>query len=179
MSRIGRKPVPIAPGVKIDLTPASAVVKGPKGALEIPMPRGISCRQEDGNLVVARAQETKDQKALHGLVRALIANAVAGVTTGFTRELEIEGIGYRAQVTGKNLVLALGYSHPVEYPIREGLAISVDKQVKITITGADKQQVGQTAAEIRALRPPDVYKAKGIRYAGEVIRKKVGKTGAK
>ncbi len=179
MSRIGRKPVPIASGVTVNLTPAAALVKGPKGALTIPMPRGIRCTQDNGRLLVARGDDTKVQRALHGLVRALLANAVSGVTTGFTRELEIEGIGYRAALAGKMLTLSLGYSHPVEYPIPDGISISVDKQVRITVTGPNKQQVGQTAAEIRGLRPPDVYKAKGIRYAGEVIRKKVGKTGAK
>jgi large subunit ribosomal protein L6 len=134
---------------------------------------------DDGRVLVERADDSKPKRALHGLVRALLANAVNGVTTGYKKELEIEGIGYRAQVQGKKIVLSLGYSHPVEFPIPLGIDIGVEKQVKISIAGADRQLVGQVAADIRKLRKPDVYKAKGIRYAGEVIRKKVGKTGAK
>lgn len=179
MSRIGRKPVAVAKGVTVDLTPAAATVRGPKGALQVAIPRGISCRMNDGTVLVERSDDSKPKRALHGLVRALIANAVTGVTAGYKKELEIEGIGYRAQLQGTNLVLNLGYSHAVEFPIPKGIDIAVDKQVKIAISGADRQQVGQVAADIRKLRKPDVYKAKGIRYAGEIIRKKVGKTGAK
>ena len=179
MSRIGRKPVEVTSGVMVDLSPLAAMVRGPKGALEIPIPRGISCQLEDGRLMVARSDDAKPRRALHGLVRALLANAVTGVTSGFTRELDIEGIGYRALLQGKSIVFSLGYSHPVEFPIPDGISITVDKQTHLVVTGPDKQQVGQVAADIRGLRKPDVYKAKGIRYSDEVIRKKVGKTGAK
>ena len=129
--------------------------------------------------IVRRSAETKEQKALHGLVRALLANAVSGVTQGFTKELEIHGVGYRAQVAGKSVQFSLGFTHPVDFPIPEGISIAVDKQTKVVVSGVDRQQVGQVAAKIRKLRPPDVYKGKGIRYAGEHLRKKAGKTGAK
>src|SRR2546425_5938739 len=179
MSRIGRKPVQIVAGVKVDLSASAATIQGPKGLLRVGIPRGISCRLEDGRVLVNRSDDSKPKRALHGLVRALLANAVSGVSTGYTKELEIEGIGYRAQVQGRNVLFNLGYSHPVEFPIPDGIQISVEKQIRIAVSGADKQLVGQVAADIRKLRKPDVYKAKGIRYAGEVIRKKVGKTGAK
>lgn len=183
MSRIGRKPVVLEKSVQVDLTPSAsprrAAVKGPKGSLEVAIPRGITCEQKDGRLLVSRADDSKPRRALHGLVRSLLANAVEGVSKGFKRELDIEGIGYRAQVQGRNVTFSLGYSHPVEFPIPDGIEIAVEKQTHLTVTGPDKQRVGQVAADIRALRKPDVYKAKGIRYSDEVIRKKVGKTGAK
>jgi large subunit ribosomal protein L6 len=179
MSRIGRRPIPITKGVTVSVDPGAVAVKGPKGSMNIPVPGGVNVRTDDGNLLVEVAGTTQREKALHGLVRSLIANAVAGVTTGFTRDLEIQGIGYKAAVEGREIVLALGFSHPVRFPIPEGIDVSVDKQVRLSIKGYDKQVVGQVAANLRALRPPDVYKGKGIRYAGEIVRKKVGKAGAK
>lgn len=179
MSRIGRKPVPIVKGVKVSVGEAAVAVEGPKGKLSVAIPQGIAVRVDDGNVVVERAAENKREKALHGLVRSLVANAVTGVTTGFSKDLEIQGIGYKAQVEGKDVVLALGYSHPIRFSIPAGIQVSVDKQVRLTVSGADKQSVGQVAADLRSLRRPDVYKGKGVRYAGEVVRKKVGKTGAK
>lgn len=178
MSRIGKKPVSVPKGVRVSVSDSRVNVEGPKGRLSQALPPGISCRVDGEWLHLGRADDSKPQKALHGLSRSLLANAVRGVTSGFTRELEIEGIGYRAQLQGQELTLALGFSHPVVYRIPEGVRIGVDKQVRITITGADKQQVGQVAAEIRALRPPEPYKGKGVRYAGEHVKRKVGKTGA-
>ena len=179
MSRIGKKPIPVAKGVKVSVAGGTVAVEGPKGKLSVPLPAGITADVEDGNVQINRPSDEQKDRALHGLVRSLVANAIEGVTNGFTKELEIQGIGYKAQVEGKDVVLALGYSHPVRFPIPEGIQISVDKQVRMSIKGADKQAVGQVAADIRSLRAPDVYKGKGIRYAGEVVRKKVGKTGAK
>jgi len=179
MSRIGRKPIPIAKGVKVSVADGTVAIEGPKGKLSVPLPGGITADVEDGNVQVKRPSDEQKDRALHGLVRSLIANAVEGVTNGFTKDLEIQGIGYKAAVEGKDVVLALGYSHPVRFPIPEGIQISIDKQVRMSIKGADKQTVGQVAADIRSLRAPDVYKGKGIRYVGEVVRKKVGKTGAK
>jgi large subunit ribosomal protein L6 len=154
-------------------------VQGPKGKLETPLPEGIKVEQKDGNLVAIR--ENDSQAAVHGLARALVNNAVEGVTKGWTRELEIVGIGYRAEMKGKNMVVfSLGYSHPIEYPLPTGVEVAVDpKQTRLTLTSIDRQKVGQVAAEMRSLRPPDPYKNKGVRYAGERLKKKVGKTGAK
>jgi len=179
MSRIGRKPIPITKGVTVSVDPGAVAIKGPKGNLKVPVPGGVTVRTDDGHLLVEVNNPTQREKALHGLVRSLLANAVTGVTAGFTRDLEIQGIGYKAAVEGRELVLALGFSHPVRFPIPEGIEVSVDKQVRLSIKGYDKQVVGQVAADLRALRPPDVYKGKGIRYVGEVVRKKVGKAGAK
>ena len=179
MSRIGRKPIPIAKGVKISVGEGAVGVEGPKGTLRVPLPGGIAARVDDGRVLVERKENTQHERALHGLVRSLIANAVSGVTEGFTKELEIQGIGYKALLDGKAVVLSLGYSHPVRFSIPEGIQITVEKQVRLTVKGADKQAVGQVAAELRSLRPPDVYKGKGIRYVGEFVRKKVGKAGAK
>jgi large subunit ribosomal protein L6 len=179
MSRIGRKPIPIAKGVKVSVASGVVAVEGPKGKLSVSLPGGITADVEDGNVQIKRPTDLQKDRALHGLVRSLVANAVEGVTNGFTKELEIQGIGYKAQVEGKDVVLALGYSHPVRFPIPEGIQVAVEKQVRMSIKGANKQTVGQVAADIRALRAPDVYKGKGIRYVGEVVRKKVGKTGAK
>jgi large subunit ribosomal protein L6 len=179
MSRIGRLPVPLPQGVTLTLAPGAVQVKGPKGTLTSPLPAGISCKVEAGRAEVSRKGDGKRDRALHGLARALLANAVRGVTQGFSRELEIQGIGYKAQLQGKRLEMSLGFSHPIVYPIPEGIAVAVDpKQTRITVWGADKQKVGQAAAEIRAFKPPEPYKGKGIRYAGEVVKKKVGKTGA-
>ncbi|HVB86848.1 MAG TPA: 50S ribosomal protein L6 [Candidatus Dormibacteraeota bacterium] len=177
MSRIGNKIIPVPSAVKIQIKDTAVDVQGPKGKLTITLPRGIHFEQKDGTLIAKR--ENDDQRALHGLARALVANAVTGVTQGFKKDLDIVGVGYRAEVKGKNLVLALGYSHPVEFPIPEGIQIAVEKQTHMSVTGANKNQVGQIAANLRALRPPDPYKQKGIRITGERLKKKAGKAGAK
>ena len=175
MSRIGRKPIPLGKGVKVQIG-AEMHVEGPRGKLTVPLPGGIQARQADGNLLIERASD--EQAALHGLTRALAANAVQGVTKGFTKELDIVGIGYRADLKGNIASFTLGYSHPIEYLLPEGVSMRIDKQTHIVLQGADRQLVGQVAANIRALRPPEPYKNKGIRYTGERLRKKVGKTGA-
>jgi large subunit ribosomal protein L6 len=179
MSRIGKKPIALPKGVTVKIEGNTVGVQGPKGKLDTQMPAGIKVEQQDGHLVAIR--ENDSQAALHGLARALVNNAVEGVTKGWTRELEIVGIGYRAELKGKGTgVFSLGYSHPIEYPLPSGIEVAVDpKQTKLSVTGIDRQQVGQVAAEMRGLRPPDPYKNKGVRYAGERLKKKVGKTGAK
>jgi len=177
MSRIGNKIIPVPAGVKINIKAHEVEVQGPKGKLNVALPSGISFEQKDGILTAKRASD--DQRALHGLSRALVANAVTGVTTGFKKDLDIVGVGYRAEVKGKNVVLALGYSHPIEFAIPEGITIAVEKQTHLTVTGANKGQVGQVAANLRALRPPDPYKQKGVRITGERLKKKAGKAGAK
>jgi len=177
MSRIGRKPIPVPSGVKIALQTGKVDVQGPKGKLSVPLPHGITFEQKDGVLTALRA--TEDHRALHGLARALVANAVHGVTTGFKKELDIVGVGYRAELKGKMVAFALGKSHPIEFPIPEGIQIAVEKQTHLVVSGADKGQVGQVSADIRSLRPPDPYKQKGIRIAGERLKKKAGKAGAK
>src|SRR5216117_1739 len=179
MSRIGKKPIAIPQGVKVAIQGNVVAVQGPKGKVETPLPRGIRMEQQDGHLVAIR--ENDSQSAVHGLARALVNNAVEGVAKGWTRELEIVGIGYRAELKGKNMVVfSLGYSHPIEYLLPSGIDVAIDpKQTKLTVTGIDRQKVGQVAAEMRGLRPPDPYKNKGVRYAGERLKKKVGKTGAK
>jgi large subunit ribosomal protein L6 len=179
MSRIGKKPIPVPKGVTVKIEGSVVGVQGPKGKLETQLPRGIRMEQQDGHLVAIR--EDDSQAAVHGLARALVNNAVAGVTKGWTRELEIVGIGYRAELKGKAIVVFnLGYSHPIEYPLPAGVEVAIDpKQTKLTVSGIDRQKVGQVAAEMRGLRPPDPYKNKGVRYAGERLKKKVGKTGAK
>jgi large subunit ribosomal protein L6 len=176
MSRIGQKPISIPDGVKVQLQPGSIHVQGPKGRISVPLPGGITLQQEAKAIVAKR--DNDQQKALHGLVRALVANAVHGVTQGFKKDLQIVGVGYRAEVKGKNVVFNLGYSHPIEFAIPEGIQIAVEKQTLLTVSGADKQQVGQIAANIRALRPPDPYKQKGIRLVGQRLKKKAGKAGA-
>jgi large subunit ribosomal protein L6 len=179
MSRIGRKPIPVPKEVKVSIEGELVAVQGPKGKLDTKLPRGIRMEQQDGHLVAIC--ENDDQAAVHGLARALVNNAVEGVTKGWTRELEIVGIGYRAEMKGKaTVVFSLGYSHPVEYPLPSGINVAIDaKQTRLSVSGIDRQKVGQVAAEMRALRPPDPYKNKGIRYVGERLKKKVGKTGAK
>jgi large subunit ribosomal protein L6 len=179
MSRIGKKPIPLPKGVTVKIEGNTVAVQGPKGKLDTRLPAGIRMEQKNGDLVAIR--ENDSQAALHGLVRALVNNAVEGVTKGWTRELEIVGIGYRAEMKGKGtVVFSLGYSHPIEYPLPSGIDVAVDpKQTRVTVTGIDRQKVGQVAAEMRGLRPPDPYKNKGVRYAGERLKKKVGKTGAK
>jgi len=179
MSRIGKKPIAIPKGVTVKLEGNVVGVQGPKGKLETALPAGIKMEQKDGQLVALR--ENDSQAAVHGLARALVNNAVEGVTKGWSKELEIVGIGYRAELKGKGtVVFTLGYSHPIEYPLPSGIDVAVDpKQTRLTISGIDRQKVGQVSAEMRALRPPDPYKNKGVRYAGERLKKKVGKTGAK
>ncbi len=179
MSRIGKKPIAIPQGVKVAISGSVAAVQGPKGKLETRLPGGIQMEQKDGHLVALR--ENDSQAAVHGLARALVNNAVEGVTKGWTRELEIVGIGYRAELKGKNtVVFTLGYSHPIEFPLPNEITAAVDpKQTRLTISGIDRQKVGQVAADMRGLRPPDPYKNKGVRYVGERLKKKVGKTGAK
>ncbi len=179
MSRIGKKPIALPKGVTVKIEGNTVAVQGPKGKLDTVVPHGIKVEQQDGHLVALR--ENDSQAALHGLTRALVNNAVEGVTKGWTRELEIVGIGYRAEMKGKGtVVFTLGYSHPIEYPLPTGVEVAVDpKQTKLTVSGIDRQKVGQVAAEMRSLRPPDPYKNKGVRYAGERLKKKVGKTGAK
>jgi large subunit ribosomal protein L6 len=177
MSRIGNKIIAIPSGVKIHVQDGTVDVQGPKGKMSVKVPRGITFEQKDQTLVAKR--EAEDYRALHGLARALVANAVMGVTQGFKKDLDIVGVGYRAEVKGKNVVLALGYSHPIEFPIPEGIQIVVEKQTHLTVSGADKGQVGQVAANLRGLRPPDPYKQKGVRITGERLKKKAGKAGAK
>ena len=179
MSRIGKKPIPVPDKVKIDIKPDSVVVTGPKGTVSNPIPPGIRFEQKDKEVLAIRLDDSGPQRAFHGLARALVANAVRGVTQGFTRELEIVGVGYRAEQKKSSVVFTLGYSHPIEYPIPPGINITVDKQTRLVITGVDRQQVGQIAANIRSLRKPDPYKNKGIRYAGEALKKKAGKAGGK
>lgn len=179
MSRIGKKPIVLPQGVKVEVRGNTVAVQGPKGKVETHIPSGIKLEQKDGTLVAVR--ESDAHAGFHGLVRALVFNAVNGVTQGWSRELEIVGIGYRAELKGKGtVVFSLGYSHPIEYPLPSGIEVAIDpKQTRLTVSGIDRQKVGQVAADFRALRPPDPYKNKGVRYVGERLKKKVGKTGAK
>lgn len=177
MSRIGLKPIQIPDDVSVKIEKDRLTIAGPKGELNTPVPRGISFTSEDGVLRAERADDNKQTRALHGLARALAANAVHGVREGYSIDLVIEGIGYRAKMAGNDLVLQVGFSHPVEFPVPEGLSVEVQDQTRIAVKGIDKQQVGEIAAQIRRIRPPDVYKGKGIRYADEVVHKKVGKAG--
>src|SRR5918999_6575273 len=179
MSEIGKKPFPIPKGVTVRVGPDAVEVQGPKGKLRQPIPPGITFAQEDGSIVARTEREDKELKKFYGLARSLVANAVTGVTEGFKKELDIVGIGYRAELKGKQVHFALGYSHPVVFDIPPGIDIAIDKLTHITVTGIDRQQVGQVAANIRRLRQPDPYKQKGVRYTGEVLKKKAGKTGAK
>lgn len=175
MSRVGKKPIPVPSTVKVQIG-EQLKVQGPKGTLEVPIPEGIRVQQNNGNLEIHR--DSDEHAALHGLTRALAANAVQGVSTGFTRELDIVGIGYRADVKGKIATFILGYSHPIEVLLPEGVDLKIDKQTHLILSGHDKQLLGQVAANIRALRKPDPYKNKGVRYTGEMLKKKVGKSGA-
>jgi large subunit ribosomal protein L6 len=179
MSRIGKKPIAIPNGVKVSLEHGLLTVKGPKGELKRNLIEGVSLDIEADQIVVSRQSETKACGALQGLVRALTANMVEGVSKGFERVLEINGVGYRAEMKGDVLNLALGYSHGIEYPLPQGVSAEVEKQTKITVRGADKELVGATAAKIRSFRQPEPYKGKGIKYANERILRKAGKTGKK
>jgi large subunit ribosomal protein L6 len=162
--------------VKVQIADDAIDVQGPKGKMHVPVPGRIKFDQKDGHLIASRQNES--QRALHGLARALVANAVKGVTEGFKKELDIVGVGYRAEVKGKTVVFALGYSHPVPFPIPEGIQVTIEKQTHVTVTGADKGLVGQVSANMRALRPPDPYKQKGVRITGQRLKKKAGKAGA-
>ena len=179
MSRIGKKPIAVPQGVKFNVQGNVVTVQGPKGKVDTTLPTGVAVSQNDGHLVVTR--ESDERAAVHGLARALLNNAVEGVTKGWSRELEIVGIGYRAEMKGNGVVVfTLGYSHPIEYPLPTGIEVAIDpKQTRLTVSGIDRQKVGQGAAEMRSLRSPDPYKNKGVRYVGERLKKKVGKTGAK
>src|SRR6202045_5149137 len=176
MSRIGNKVIPVPSGVKIQVKDGAVEVQGPKGKMNVRVPAGIRFEQKDGTLIAKR--DAEEHRALHGLARALVANAVTGVTTGFKKEMDIVGVGYRAELKGKMVSFALGYSHPVEFHIPEGILVTVEKQTRLTVSGADRGQVGQVCADIRSLRPPDPYKQKGIRITGERLKKKAGKAGA-
>jgi len=178
MSRVGKQPVPIPDGVKVALEDGVFVAEGPKGRVEEALLEGLQVEVEDGVLTVTRSDETGELRAKHGLLRALLANAVHGVNQGFSKELEIHGVGYRAQLKGNEIHLSLGYSHPVVFSVPEGIEVQVDEKAgKITVGGANRQQVGQVAANIRSLRKPEPYKGKGIRYSDEIVRRKVGKAG--
>jgi large subunit ribosomal protein L6 len=177
MSRVGRKPIPIPSAVEITQADGAIIVKGPKGQLSTPIPPKITVTLSDGTAEVTRADDYGPTRALHGLVRALLANMVTGVTDGFSRTLDITGVGYRAQKSGNNLNLALGYSHPIEVRPPEGIEFTVDTPTQIVVRGIDKQVVGEVAARIRRYRKPEPYKGKGIRYSDEVVRRKAGKAG--
>jgi len=173
MSRIGNKIVEVPPGVAVSVEGSAMVVKGPKGTLRVPLPKGITLEKQDGRLSLRR--EDDEYAALHGLARSLLANAVQGVAKGFEKHLDIVGIGYRAELKGRVVQFTLGYSHPIDFQLPEGISVAIEKQTHLVVNGANKQQVGEVAAEMRALRPPDPYKNKGIRYTGERLKKKVGK----
>lgn len=175
MSRIGQMPVDVPDGVEIELAPGRVRAKGPLGTLDAVFPDVISVREEEKVLHLERPTESREHKAFHGLARSLVANVVQGVSAGFAKTLEIQGVGYRAQLQGKDLQLQVGYSHPVEIPAPEGITFEVPAPTRIVVKGASKELVGQIAANIRMLRPPEPYKGKGIRYEGEAIRRKVGK----
>jgi large subunit ribosomal protein L6 len=177
MSRIGRLPIPVPAGVDVSIDGSLVTVKGPKGALTHAVVEPISISREDGELVVTRPDDERDSRARHGLTRTLVNNMVVGVTQGYTKTMEIVGVGYRVIAKGSNLEFALGYSHPVPVEAPKGITFVVESPIKFRVEGIDKQQVGEVAANIRKLRKPDPYKGKGVRYAGEVVRRKVGKTG--
>jgi large subunit ribosomal protein L6 len=178
MSRIGKRPIEIPSGVTVTIGDGHIDVKGPKGQLSGPLPPPIQAEVADGRVVFTRPDDSKQSRSLHGLVRALTSNLVEGVTNGFKKALEIEGVGYRADVSGNKITLNLGFSHPVVMEVPSGLSVSMESNTRMTVEGIDKAAVGQFAADIRELRPPEPYKGKGIRYQGEHIRRKVGKTGA-
>ena len=179
MSRVGKKPIPIPSGVKVKVGPDTVDVEGPKGKLSQALPPGVRFEEGDGVLQAFPVREGDPSLGkFHGLGRSLVANAVTGVSEGFKKELDIVGIGYRAEVTAKQVVFSLGYSHPIYFDIPAGIDVAIEKQTHLTVSGIDRQKVGQVAADMRGLRKPDPYKQKGVRYTGEVLKKKVGKTGA-
>ena len=178
MSRIGKKPIPVPKGVTVNVRPDGVEVKGPKGTLKQLVPPGVVFEVKGSELVATLERDDAELGKFHGLARSLMANAVEGVTNGFKKELDIVGVGYRAELKGKQVHFALGYSHPIVFDIPQGIDIAIDKQTHVTVSGIDRQLVGQVAADIRRMRKPDPYKQKGVRYTGEVLKKKVGKTGA-
>jgi large subunit ribosomal protein L6 len=178
MSRIGKKPIAIPKGVTVKVDGNTVEVKGPKGSMRQPLPPGVNAVVEDGQLLTRKDAEERALDKFHGLARSLVNNAVIGVTDGWKRELDIVGVGYRAEMKGKQVVLALGYSHPIVFDVPSGIDVAIEKQTHITVTGVDRQLVGQVAANLRRLRKPDPYQQKGVRYTGEVLKKKAGKTGA-
>jgi large subunit ribosomal protein L6 len=177
MSRIGRKPIELPQGTKLELKEREIVVTGPKGSLQRPLLEGLTVSQEGNTITVARDSEDKRTRGFHGLMRTLISNMVEGVDKGFERKLEIVGIGYRAELQGNAVVFYLGYSHPINFALPDGVTAQIEKQTQVTIRGINKEQIGEIAAKMRALRKPDVYKNKGVKYADEVLRKKAGKSG--
>lgn len=178
MSRVGKRPIPIPAGVSVQIAADAVEARGPKGTMRQPLPPGIVIEMEDGVLRARPEREDRAMAKFHGLGRSLVANAVTGVSAGFRKELDIVGIGYRAEVAGQRLTLSLGYSHPVVFDVPDGISVAVENQTHLVVSGVNRQAVGQVAADIRSLRKPDPYKQKGIRYTGEVLKKKVGKTGA-
>ena len=178
MSRIGKKPIPIPDKVKVEVSGGNVSVEGPKGKLSLRLHPSMMVRAEDRQLVCVRPSDNKLHRSLHGLTRTLVANMIEGVTKGFEKKLEMIGVGYRASLQGRNLTLLLGYSHPIVFPLPEGIKVGVENQNLLTVSGADKQQVGEVAAKIRSLRPPEPYKGKGVKYVTERIRRKAGKAGA-
>jgi large subunit ribosomal protein L6 len=178
MSRIGKKPIAIPKGVTVKVDAGGVDVKGPKGQMKQALPPGVTAVVEDGQLLTRKNADERELDKFHGLARSLVNNAVLGVTEGWKKELDIVGVGYRAEVKGKQVVLALGYSHPVVFDVPAGIEVAIEKQTHITVTGVDRQLVGQVAANLRRLRKPDPYQQKGVRYTGEVLKKKAGKTGA-
>ena len=179
MSRIGKKPIAIPKGVTIKADANGVEVKGPKGQMKQALPPGITAAIEDGNVVTKKATDDPELRKFHGLARSLVNNAVLGVTEGWKKELDIVGVGYRAELKGQQIHLALGYSHPIIFDVPKGIEVAIDKQTHITVTGVDRQLVGQVAANLRRMREPDPYQQKGVRYTGEKLKKKAGKTGAK
>ncbi len=177
MSRIGKKPIAVPSGVDVKIAGQTVSIKGPVGKLDWKLAPGVTVAVNDGQMVVSRKNDDRQLRALHGLVRAELSNMIQGVTKGYEKSLEITGVGYKAQMQGKTMSFNVGYINPVNYTVPAGIEVKVDKQTLISIKGADKRLVGQVAANIRGIKPPDVYKQKGIRYAGEVLRKKEGKTG--
>jgi large subunit ribosomal protein L6 len=178
MSRIGKKPIAIPTGVTVKADAGSVEVKGPKGQLRQPLPPGVTAAVEDGHIVTKKTSDDRELDKFHGLARSLVNNAVLGVTAGWKKELDIVGVGYRAEMKGQQIHLALGYSHPVVFDVPKGIEVAIDKQTHIVVTGCDRQLVGQVAANLRRLREPDPYQQKGVRYTGEQLKKKAGKTGA-
>jgi large subunit ribosomal protein L6 len=178
MSRVGKKPIAIPKGVTVKVDGAAVDVKGPKGQVRQSLPPGVNAAVVDNQVVMKKISEDRELDKFHGLARSLVNNAVLGVTEGWKRELDIVGVGYRAEMKGKQIVLALGYSHPIVYDVPAGIDVAIEKQTHITVTGSDRQLVGQVAANLRRLRKPDPYQQKGVRYTGEVLKKKAGKTGA-
>lgn len=179
MSRIGKRPITVPNKVTVTINGSNVAVKGPKGELTRVLPAAVSVEQEGETILVKRRDESRASRQMHGLSRTLVANMVEGVSQGFQRRLEIQGVGYRAQVQGRNLTLNVGYSHPVQIEPPEGVQIAVENNTNVIVSGYNKEEVGNTAAKIRAVRPPEPYKGKGIRYAGEMVRRKAGKTGKK